>query len=315
MSYLTGQGIDPRDLRIVNEAAYLKLHRSGELAKRAREARQHLESCDLCANLCGVDRLVTKGRCRTGLRAVVSNAGPHHGEERPLSGRRGSGTIFFSWCNLNCQFCQNAEISQSGEGLEISDKNLAQLMLDLQDIGCHNINLVSPSHVIAQILAAVEIAAGRGLQLPLVFNSGGYDSPAGLDLLDGVIDIYLPDIKFADSQVAARYLGVDDYAEVNRAAVREMHRQVGELQLSDAGFARHGLLVRHLVMPNELAGTDRTLDFIAREISTGTCLNLMDQYRPCHQAFQFPELDRRPSGKELRTARRMVRQHGLHRLD
>jgi putative pyruvate formate lyase activating enzyme len=299
----------------VNEAAYLKLYRSGELANRVREARRHLESCDLCANLCDVDRLVTKGRCRTGLRAVVSSAGPPHGEERPLSGRRGSGTIFFSWCNLNCKFCQNAHISQRGEGLEISDQNLAQLMLDLQDVGCHNINLVSPSHVIAQILAALEIAAGKGLQLPLVFNSGGYDSPAGLDLLDGVIDIYMPDIKFADSQVAGRYLGVEDYAEVNRAAVREMHRQVGDLQLSEAGFARRGLLVRHLVMPNDLAGTNRTLDFLALEISAGTYLNLMGQYRPCYQAFQFPDLDRRPSGKELRRARRLARQHGLHRLD
>ena len=299
----------------MSEAAYLKLHRSGELANRAREAHCHLESCDLCANLCGVNRLATHGRCRTGLRAVISSAGPHHGEERPLSGRHGSGTIFFGWCNLKCKFCQNWQISQRGEGLEISDENLAKLMLDLQGVGCHNINLVSPSHVIAQVLAALEIAAGEGLKLPLVFNSGGYDSPAALALLDGVIDIYMPDIKFADSRVAARYLGVEDYAEANRSAVCEMYRQVGDLQLNDAGFARRGLLVRHLVMPNDLAGTDRTLDFIAREISTGTYLNLMDQYRPCHQAFHFPEIDRRPSGKEMRNARKMVRQHGLQRLD
>lgn len=298
------------------EPAYLKLLRSGELAGRVRLAREHLRRCDLCARGCHVNRLLsTKGAaCRTGERATVYSAGPHHGEESPLSGRRGSGTIFFSWCSLACVFCQNWEISRRGEGRETTAEELAELMLGLQQAGCHNINLVTPSHVVAQILAAVEIAAERGLRLPLVWNSGGYDSPEALSLLDGVIDIYLPDMKFADSAVAAKYLGVRDYAEVNRAAVREMHRQVGDLVL-DAGIARRGLLVRHLVLPENLAGTDRILAFLAREISPDTYLNLMDQYRPCYRADEYPPLDRRPTRAETAAARALAEELGLRRLD
>jgi putative pyruvate formate lyase activating enzyme len=300
-----------------NEAAYLRLHRSGELAERAKAARQLLENCSLCARRCHVNRMVSppRGRCRTGEHAVVSSAGPHHGEERPLSGRRGSGTIFFSWCNLNCVFCQNWQISQHGEGMAVSHQALAQMMLDLQGAGCHNINFVSPSHVIAQILAALEIAAGRGLRLPLVFNSGGYDSPDGLALLDGVIDIYMPDMKFADSTLAGRYLGVADYAEVNSATVREMHRQVGDLVLDEAGLARRGLLVRHLVLPGNLAGTEQVLAFLAHEISPDTYLNLMDQYRPCYLAGEYPGLNRRPTRHELSLARQAAKNLGLQRLD
>jgi putative pyruvate formate lyase activating enzyme len=297
--------------------AYLALHRSGELAARAARAREHLRRCDLCARGCHVNRLLsTRGAvCRTGERAVVYSAGPHHGEERPLSGRRGSGTIFFSWCSLRCVFCQNWEISHRGEGREVSDGELARLMLELQEAGCHNVNLVTPSHVVAQVLSAVEIAAREGLRLPLVWNSGGYDSPEALSLLDGVVDIYMPDMKFADSAVAAPYLGVKDYAEVNRAAVREMHRQVGDLALYDAGIARRGLLVRHLVLPENLAGTDRILAFLAREISPDTYLNLMDQYRPCYRADEFPSLDRRPTRAEMAAARAAAEEWGLRRLD
>lgn len=298
------------------EPAYLKLLRSGELAARARRARQHLQRCDLCARGCHVNRLLsTRGAaCRTGERARIYSAGPHHGEESPLSGRRGSGTIFFSWCNLACVFCQNWEISRRGEGGEATDDELAELMLGLQEAGCHNVNMVTPSHVVAQILSAVEIAAGRGLRLPLVWNSGGYDSPEALALLDGVIDVYLPDMKFADSAVAAKYLGVNDYAEVNRAAVKEMHRQVGNLVL-EAGIARRGLLVRHLVLPENLAGTDRILAFLAGEISVDTYLNLMDQYRPCYRADEYPPLDRRPTRAEMAAARALARELGLRRLD
>jgi putative pyruvate formate lyase activating enzyme len=297
--------------------AYLTLHRAGELAGRAARAREHLKRCDLCARGCHVNRLLsTRGAAgRTGERAVVYSAGPHHGEERPLSGGRGSGTIFFSWCSLSCVFCQNWEISQRGEGREATAAELADLMLGLQEAGCHNINFVTPSHVVAQILAAVEIAAGGGLRLPLVWNSGGYDSPEALALLDGVIDIYLPDMKFADSAVARPYLGVADYAEVNRAAVREMHRQVGDLALDAAGIARRGLLVRHLVLPENLAGTDRILAFLAREISPDTYVNLMDQYRPCYRADEFPPLDRRPARAELAAARAWAEALGLRRLD
>jgi len=299
------------------EAAYLALHRSGELQNRAIDARHRLADCDLCANRCLADRLAAPGRarCRTGEHAVVCSVGPHHGEERPISGRRGSGTIFFGWCNLCCVFCQNWQISHQGEGREMACNVLADRMLSLQAAGYHNINFVSPSHVIPQILAALTIAAEHGLKLPLVYNSGGYDSPEGLALMDGVIDIYMPDMKFADSQLAAPYLGVSGYAETNRVAVLEMHRQVGDLTLDEANVARRGLLIRHLVLPEGLAGTEQTLTFIAKEVSRDTYLNLMDQYRPCFQAHQFPGLDRRPNRSELHVARRIAKRLGLHRLD
>jgi putative pyruvate formate lyase activating enzyme len=297
--------------------AYLPLLESGELAARAAQAREHLKYCDLCANCCHVNRLLgTKGAvCRTGERAMVYSYGPHHGEERPLSGRRGSGTIFFSWCNLRCVFCQNWDISQRGEGREVSTEELARMMLQLQQMGCHNVNLVSPSHLVAQLISALAIAAEKGLRLPVVYNTGGYDSPEGLALLDGLIDIYMPDMKFADSTVAGKYTGVKDYAEVNRAAVKEMHRQVGDLVLDEAGIARRGLLIRHLLLPENLAGTDRILAFIAGEISPNTYLNLMDQYRSCYRADQYPPLDRRPTRAEFSSALALARELGLRRLD
>ena len=299
------------------EAAYLALHRSGELQNRAIDARRRQTKCDLCANHCLVDRLTDpdRARCRTGEHAVVCSIGPHHGEERPLSGRRGSGTIFFGWCNLGCVFCQNWQISHQGEGREMDCKILAERMLSLQAAGCHNINFVSPSHVIPQILSALVIASGQGLKLPLVYNSGGYDSPEGLALMDGVIDIYMPDMKFADSQLAAPYLGVSDYAEINRSAVLEMHRQVDDLALDETNVARRGLLIRHLILPEGLAGTEQTLTFIAEQVSRDTYLNLMDQYRPCFQASQLPGLDRRPNRSELHEACAIAKRLGLHRLD
>jgi putative pyruvate formate lyase activating enzyme len=299
------------------EAAYLALHRSGELQNRAIDARRRLAKCDLCANHCLIDRFTHPDRacCRTGEHAVVCSIGPHHGEERPLSGRRGSGTIFFGWCNLGCVFCQNWQISHQGEGREMDCRILAERMLSLQAAGCHNINFVSPSHVIPQILSSLVIAAERGLKLPLVYNSGGYDSPEGLALMDGVIDIYMPDMKFADSQLAAPYLGVSDYAEINRSAVLVMHRQVGDLALDETNVARRGLLIRHLVLPEGLAGTEQTLIFIVEQVSRDTYLNLMDQYRPCFQASQLPGLDRRPNCSELHEARAIAKRLGLHRLD
>jgi putative pyruvate formate lyase activating enzyme len=304
-------------MRIVGYPAYLSLYKNGALGERARSAFEHLRRCDLCARGCHVNRLLsTKGACcRTGGRARVYSCGSHHGEESPISGRRGSGTIFFSWCNLRCVFCQNWEISQHGEGREVSGEELAEMMLELQALGCHNINLVTPSHVVAQILDALEIAAGRGLRLPLVYNTGGYDSLEALALLNGVVDIYMPDMKFADSGEAQPFLNVPDYAEANRAAVKEMHRQVGDLVIGEDGLARRGLLVRHLVLPENLAGTDRILKFLAQEISTGTYLNLMDQYRPCYRADEYPPLDRRPDQEELRVAWSLTERLGLHLLD
>jgi len=303
--------------RGTTEPAYLRLLRSGELAERGRLSRQHLENCDLCARYCRVDRRqsIRGAICRTGQRAVVYSAGPHHGEEACLSGSRGSGTIFFSWCNLRCIFCQNWEIAWQGEGREVSDEELAQMMLRLQAQGCHNINFVTPSHVVAQILAAVKIAAEQGLFLPLVYNTSGYDSPEALALLDGVIDIYMPDMKYGDEQLARKYSHVRDYVNVNQAAVREMHRQVGDLVINAEGLAERGLLVRHLVLPNDISGVETVLKFAAEEISADTYLNLMGQYRPCYRAGEHPGLDRPITRIEFSEALASARRHGLRRLD
>jgi putative pyruvate formate lyase activating enzyme len=299
------------------EPAYLGLLESGDLARRATAAWRHLERCDLCARYCRVDRLATiEGAvCRTGERAVVASYGPHHGEEDPLRGSQGSGTIFFSWCNLRCVFCQNWDISQKGIGRETEPAGIADMMLALQDEGCHNINLVSPSHVVAQIVAAVHDAARRGLRLPIVYNTGGYDSPEALALLDGIVDIYMPDMKYGDSALARRYSKVRNYVEANQAAVREMHRQVGDLVLDERGIALRGLLVRHLVLPQGIAGTDKVLAFIANEISRDTYLNLMAQYRPCYRADEYPELDRPLTAAEYRAALDTAARLGLNRLD
>lgn len=298
------------------QPAYLALSASGELARRAEAALRRLEACDLCARACGVNRLAGEtGVCKTGRYARLSSYGPHLGEEDPLRGWRGSGTIFFARCNLHCQFCQNHDISQSDRGKPVSAHELASVMLELQGLGCHNINLVSPSHVVAQILEALVVAAANGLRLPLVYNSGGYDSLAALHLLEGIIDIYMPDMKYADEHNARVYSDAPRYPDVNRAAVAEMHRQVGDLQLDEDGLARRGLLVRHLILPNGLAGTKPIVRFLAEEISTQTYLNLMDQYRPEYHAGQFPELRRGITADEYRAAVQAARQAGLHRLD
>lgn len=303
----------PRDFA----PAYLRLLDSGELAKREELAYHHLENCDLCARYCRVNRReTTKGAvCRTGERAVVYSFGPHHGEEKPLRGWNGSGTIFFSWCNLRCVFCQNWEISHKGLGREVELTELADMMLSLQSQGCHNINLVSPSHVVAQIIGAVRRAAEQGLHLPLVYNTGGYDSSEALALLEGIVDIYMPDVKYGDSAIALKYSKAPNYVEVSQAAVREMHRQVGDLVLDERGIAQRGLLVRHLVLPENLSHTDRVLGFLATEISTNSYLNLMDQYRPCYRAEVYPPLDRQITQKEYREALKWAKRYGLERLD
>jgi putative pyruvate formate lyase activating enzyme len=297
--------------------AYRRLLENGELARRVAAGRRHLEDCDLCARYCHVDRLkgVEGAVCRTGERAVVASYGPHHGEEDPLRGWAGSGTIFFSWCNLRCVFCQNWDISQRGAGRETEPREIADMMLELQRLGCHNINLVSPSHVVAQIIAAVHDAAQRGLGVPLVYNTGGYDSPEALALLDGVVDIYMPDMKYGDATLARKYSKVRNYVEVNRAAVKEMHRQVGDLRLDAHGIAQRGLLVRHLVLPHGIAGTGDVLRFLATEISSNTYLNLMDQYRPCYRADDYPELGRPLAREEYDQALELAARAGLDRLD
>ena len=280
-------------------------------------AYRRLEDCDLCARYCHVNRRkgIKGALCRTGEPAVVASYGPHHGEEDPLRGWRGSGTIFFSGCNLRCVFCQNWEISQRGVGREVEPREIAGMMLELQAEGCHNINFVTPSHVVAQIIAAVDDAARRGLALPLVYNTSGYDSLEALALLDGIVDIYMPDMKYADSRLAHQYSKVRNYVEANRAAVKEMHRQVGDLVLDARGIAQRGLLVRHLVLPNGIAGTGDVLRFLAEEISRNTYLNLMDQYHPCYRADEYPALARPLTREEYREALAAADQAGLKRLD
>ncbi len=299
------------------EPAYLRLLRGGELASRVEQAYRRLEDCDLCARYCYVNRRAGgKGAvCRVGERAIVASYGAHHGEEDPLRGRRGSGTIFFSGCNLRCVFCQNWEISQTAIGREMAPVEIAGIMLELQRQGCHNINLVTPSHVVAQIIAAVHEAAKRGLRLPLVYNSSGYDSREALALLDGIIDIYMPDMKYGDPALARHYSKVRNYVEANHVAVREMHRQVGDLVLDENGIAVRGLLVRHLVLPANIAGTDRVLEFLAGEISPNTYLNLMDQYRPCYRASGYPEIERPLAAEEYAAALDAAAAFGLERLD
>ncbi|HWU38415.1 MAG TPA: radical SAM protein, partial [Candidatus Acidoferrum sp.] len=283
--------------------------------QRATAAEQLLQPCRVCPRECLAQRLQgTTGVCGVAEHALVSSYGPHFGEERPLVGVGGSGTIFLAHCNLRCVFCQNFEISQQEGGRVVSAKELAQMMLQLQGMGCHNINFVTPTHQAPQILKALPIAVEGGLQVPLVYNCGGYESLDMLQLLDGVFDIYMPDFKYADADTAKKYSQVEDYPEVAKAALRLMHRQVGDLTLDRRGIARRGLLVRHLILPNNLAGTAEVVLFLAG-LSEDTYVNIMGQYRPCYRAHEYPPLARRPTRAELDEARQLARTAGLHRLD
>lgn len=296
--------------------SYLRLYQQGILAQRIRVAQDMLRDCTVCPRLCKVDRFRGRGGiCQTGAVPTVSACHPHFGEEAPLVGRHGSGTIFFTSCNLRCVFCQNWEISHGMEGREISHRRLGEMMKELQDLGCHNINFVTPTHMVPQILAALPFAIEKGLSLPLVYNSSGYDRVETLRLLDGIFDIYMPDIKYMDPAQAKKYSGAEDYPEIVKAAIKEMHRQVGDLVLNEEGIAVQGLLVRHLVMPNDVAGTRKAMRFLARAISPDTYVNLMDQYRPCGQAFSYPEIARPITSKEFDQALKIARQEGIHRLD
>ncbi len=296
--------------------AYLDLP-AGELARRAQAALARLGSCDLCPRNCGVDRLAGQpGACLTGRRAMVASWGLHFGEEAPLVGSGGSGAIFFAGCNLRCCFCQNYDISHSTSGaMEAPPERLAAILLDLQRQGAHNINLVTPSHVVAQLLEALPVAIELGLRLPIVYNTGGFDSLETLALLDGVVDIYLPDAKFWDPEVALRYCGAAEYPERARAAIREMHRQAGDLRMDEQGVATRGLLARHLVMPNGVAGTREWMRFLAEDISLETYVNVMDQYRPCGRALDFPEIGRALTREEHDRAVASARNAGLRRID
>ena len=293
--------------------SYLELHRSGELKKRIERAYAMLSQCRLCPRECGVDRLRgERGFCRAGAEPIVASWNVHPWEEPPISGTRGSGTIFFSGCTGRCLFCQNYPISQLGVGNTVSVQQLAEMMLELQDRGCHNINLVTPTHFVPQILAALELAIEGGLRLPLVYNTSGYERVETLQLLDGVVDIYLPDAKYADDETARRLSGFVRYVEANRAALREMFRQVGdELVLDGEGIARRGLIVRHLVLPEGLAGTPKVLRWIAENLSPRVHVSLMDQYFPAHKAVGHPILGRKITAEEYAEALRAFEEAGL----
>ncbi|BBO67130.1 radical SAM protein [Desulfosarcina alkanivorans] len=297
--------------------AYLEALKTGILERRVNQARKALTGCTLCPRRCGVDRTAGEtGICDTGLRAVVASYNAHFGEEAPLVGRSGSGAIFFTHCNLRCNFCQNYEISQLGAGRKMDDDQLASIMLDLQQAGCHNINLVTPSHVVPQILSAVHLAAQRGLTLPLVYNSSGYDSVETLKMLDGIVDIYMPDFKFWDPKVALDTCNAPDYPEVARLALVEMQRQVGDLHIDPtSGLAVKGVLVRHLVLPGGLAGTANIMEFLANSLSRNTYVNVMAQYRPCGKAREMPALAVALSPAEYDQAVRDTRASGISRLD
>ncbi len=295
--------------------AYRKLS-SAELWDRVRVAEGILKKCTLCPRNCKVDRTSGNiGFCRTGDKPFVASWGPHFGEESPLVGRFGSGTIFFSFCNLGCIFCQNWTISHLGEGNEISFEKLAHIMLEIQDMGCHNINMVTPTHQMPMILHSVAIASEMGMNIPIVYNCGGYESLEAIKILDGVVDIYMPDFKYSDPQMALKYSKAKDYPEKARAAIKEMHRQVGDLIIDERGIALRGLLIRHLVLPEGIAGTKEVVRFIAEEISRNTYINIMDQYYPCYKAFEHPPLDRRITTKEYSEAIKMALDAGLKRID
>lgn len=291
---------------------YIDLFQSGELRERVREAYSRLRSCDLCPHQCQVNRLKGEtGFCRAGLKPQIASATLHRGEEPPISGTRGSGTIFFSWCTLRCRFCQNFPISQLGNGEELSTSGLAERMLKLQRLGAHNINLVTPGHYLPQILAALWLSIPKGFRLPLVWNSNGYETVDALELLEGVVDVYLPDMKYVDEGPAVNFSAAPGYHDINRAAIREMFRQVGQLQLDEEGIARRGLIIRHLVLPEGAAGSRETLRWIAENLGTETHVALMNQYFPAYQAEHTPGLQRRISDEEYAVAVEALHEFGL----
>jgi putative pyruvate formate lyase activating enzyme len=295
--------------------AYLQLP-SGLLSDKVGEAEEMLKECTLCPRECRVDRTAGQaGFCKTGDRLFISSYGPHFGEEKPLVGRFGSGTIFMGNCNLGCIFCQNYSISHLGEGVEMPFEKLANIMLSLQKEGCHNINLVTPTHQMPMLLRALLLASEKGLKLPIVYNCGGYESLHAIQLLEGIVDIYMPDFKYSDPAVAKKYSGAENYPDAAKAAIKEMHRQVGDLLIDKRGIALRGLLVRHLVLPEGLAGTSEVVKFIADKISKNAYINIMDQYHPCYKASDHPPLDRRLKNQEYADAVQMAEDAGLKRID
>ena len=292
---------------------YLKAYKKGALQESAKILSQALSNCALCPRNCKVDRLNNKvGFCKTGRKAKVYSYLSHHGEEPAISGEKGSGTIFFTHCNLHCVYCQNYEFSQSDKGREVNDEALASFMLELQKEGCHNINFVSPTHVIPQILKALILAVEGGLKVPLVYNTSGYDLSQTLKLLEGIFDIYLPDARYSDSSIAQKYSAAKDYPHINQQALKEMQRQVGVANINSDEIIESGVIIRHLVLPNNLSGTQEIMHFIAQELGLDTYISLMSQYFPCFKAQEFPELSRRLSPREYQKAIDIMYSCGLH---
>lgn len=319
-----GSAIDPRFVLEPFEPAYLRLYQAGSVAERVAAAVRELEDCCACPRNCHVDRLADESKfCRSGRHARVSSAFPHHGEEDCLRGYRGSGTIFFSLCNLRCVFCQNWDISQEASGVECSAERIAELMLALQAQGCHNINFVTPEHVVPQVIEAIGEAIPQGLCLPIVYNTSAYDSLESLKLLDGIVDIYMPDFKFWKSETAKRLGKAKDYPDRAREAIAEMHRQVGPLKFGPDGVARRGVLIRHLVMPGQLDETTAIFNWLANEVSPDTFVNIMGQYRPAYRVGKiamdgtrtYAEINRCPTVDELKAAYEASRNAGLWRFD
>ncbi len=300
--------------------SYLKISKR-DLEGRIEKLFRILENCEICPRRCHVNRTKNeRGICELGLLPMVSSYSPHFGEERQLVGDHGSGTIFFTSCNLSCVYCQNYEISQLRRGAEISFERLAEMMIDLQNMGCHNINLVTPSSQVAQIVKALPIAIDMGLKIPLVYNTSSYDSVETLKLLDGIVDIYLPDAKYSDDDIALKYSHCPRYFETMKAAIKEMHRQVGNLKVADSetkvpgvpkGVAIRGVMVRHLVLPDDLAGSEKIFEFMAKEVSKDIFINIMDQYRPCYRAFEYPHLSRQITDEEYKKAVKLAKKAGL----
>jgi putative pyruvate formate lyase activating enzyme len=301
-------------INVMFEPSYIKLYKGGELDERIERLYKILESCELCPRKCKVNRLMgEKGYCKSGRELVISSYGPHFGEEPELVGRNGSGTIFMTNCNMLCIYCQNFDISHLGYGEEISISGMAEKMLSLQNRGCHNINLVTSTHFAPQLVKSIEAAAGRGLKLPIVWNCGGYENVEVIKLLTDIVDIYMPDIKYGEDEPANRYSNIPDYFRRSREAVKEMHRQVGDLKVDDRGIAFRGLLIRHLVLPNNLAGSEKVLKFISEDLSKECYVNIMAQYRPCGKAYEYEELSRSLTPNEYYSVIDSARKLGLHR--
>ncbi len=312
----------PEEARLNNPSSkkaypsYLDLEEKGLLAERVEKLDAYYESCHLCPRDCRVNRKEGQiGHCQASAKVKISSAFPHFGEERPLVGQRGSGTIFFSNCGLRCVFCQNYEISIEGQGVEITDQRLAETMIKVQKMGCHNINLVTPTHYVPSIVRAVKLAIPMGLKVPLVYNTSGYEKLDVLQLLDGIVDIYLPDCKYMNPEQAATYSdGAHNYPYYAQIALKEMHRQVGILQVDGRGIAVRGVILRHLILPNRISGTEEFLKFVARDLSKNTYLNLMAQYRPEHKASEYPKISRRLKRGEYTEALGWAKKYGLKRL-